>query len=126
MSFFALGQAGARDVTNHFYFYIWFILIGLSQSIVFPVLVSVIGSWFSKSHRGLITGSWGTSSNIGNIIGIQAAALILRNNGNEWQVLMYTVTLLFGLNVILILAFFKPDPKDFGIRIEVEAEMLKM
>ena len=30
VSFFALGQAGAHTITNHFYFYAWFILIGLS------------------------------------------------------------------------------------------------
>jgi len=39
---------------------------------------------------------------------------------------MYTVTLLFGLNVILILAVFKPNPHDIGIIIEVEEETLQM
>lgn len=72
-----LGLAGAYQMTSHYYYLLWFVLLGFSQSFVFPTLVSIIGSWFSKSHRGSITGSWATCTNVGNIIGVQAAALLL-------------------------------------------------
>jgi OPA family glycerol-3-phosphate transporter-like MFS transporter 3 len=65
-----LAAAGSFEFYSKAFFYVFFILIGLTQSIVFPCLVSVVAMWFSKEHRGAITGSWGTSTNIGNIIGL--------------------------------------------------------
>jgi MFS transporter, OPA family, solute carrier family 37 (glycerol-3-phosphate transporter), member 3 len=75
--------------------------------------VAIIGSWFAKSSRGLITGGWGTSTNFGNIIGIQVAAIILKHN--EWQTLMYTITCLFVLNSVVILTIFRPSPGEIII-----------
>jgi OPA family glycerol-3-phosphate transporter-like MFS transporter 3 len=69
-----LGVAGSFEFYSKEYFYVFFIIIGLTQSIVFPCLVSVIAMWFSKKHRGAITGFWGTCTNIGNIIGLQVSA----------------------------------------------------
>jgi sugar phosphate permease len=44
-------------------------LYGVAQYIVFPILVAVVGNWFSKSKRGLVCAAYGTSGNVGNIIG---------------------------------------------------------
>ena len=65
MCFLSLGFKGDSQLL----FYLAFIVVGMTQSIVFPCLVSIIGSWFSKKTRGAITGSWATCTNIGNIIG---------------------------------------------------------
>jgi len=97
-----------------------FVFIGLSQSIVFPTLVAVIGSWFAKAKRGLITGSWGTCTNIGNILGVQIAARILKSNNNHWEILMLIISCLFMANVIGINTLFKPSPDELNLIIEVE------
>jgi sugar phosphate permease len=44
-------------------------MYGMAQYIVFPTLVAVIGNWFSKSKRGFVSAAYGTSGNVGNIIG---------------------------------------------------------
>ena len=50
------------------YYFCW-LVVGISQSIVFPILVSVIGSWFPRTTRGRVTGGWATCTNVGDIIG---------------------------------------------------------
>ena len=50
------------------YYFCW-LIVGIFQSIVFPILVSVIGSWFPRTTRGRITGGWATCTNVGDIIG---------------------------------------------------------
>lgn len=65
LCFLALGFNASSQIL----FYAAFVVVGLTQSIVFPCLVSIIGSWFSKKTRGAITGSWATCTNLGNIIG---------------------------------------------------------
>ena len=52
-------------------FYIWFILLGLAQSVTFPLYVSITANWFSSKRRGLAVGSFCTCVNLGNIIGAQ-------------------------------------------------------
>jgi hypothetical protein len=37
-------------------------MFGIAQYIVFPILVSVVGNWFSKGKRGLVGSAYGTSS----------------------------------------------------------------
>lgn len=70
LAFSVLGIAGTYESRQGWQYIICFTIIGLSQSLVFPCLVSIIGSWFAKANRGFITGSWGTCTNIGNILGI--------------------------------------------------------
>ena len=105
-----LSLAAYYEIYNKFYFYFCFVMIGLSQSMVFPVLVSVVGSWFSKSYRGMVCGSFGTSTNIGNIIGLQLAAVVLKQCDNDWGVLMNIITILFFLNIVVALTILRPKP----------------
>jgi sugar phosphate permease len=64
------------DIFSKYIFYLCFFLIGLTQSVVFPILVSIIGAYFSKSKRGMVAGIWATSTNVGNIIGLQTASYL--------------------------------------------------
>lgn len=85
---------------------------------MFPTLVAIVGSWFSKSQRGLATGSWATCTNFGNIMGIHTAALILKHN--MWQELMYTISVLFIFNCCAIFTVFKTEPGEILIEIQEE------
>jgi sugar phosphate permease len=54
-----------------------FLLFGACQSIIFPIIGSVISKWYSTEYRGLISGAYSTSGNLGNIFGLQSAVFIL-------------------------------------------------
>jgi len=47
-----------------------FLLFGACQSIIFPIIGSVISKWYSTEYRGLISGAYSTSGNLGNIFGL--------------------------------------------------------
>jgi len=75
--FLLQGLGGFYHITNHYFYYLVFILIGFFNSMMFPNFISVLGNWFSKKHRGFLIGLWATCNNTGNIIGIQLAAFLL-------------------------------------------------
>ena len=108
--FLIVGMMGYYKYYSHACFLFCFLMIGAAQSICFPCLVSIVGGWFSRSSRGFITGSWGTSTNCGNIIGIQLSAIILRISSDHWEILMVLITVLFTLNAIIIITSFTPHP----------------
>lgn len=86
----------------HFYEVYWYIplwiLNGLFQSTAWPSVVSVMGNWFGKSHRGLIFGFWAATASVGNIIGSLLASNFV-NEGYELAMLV-PATMLFGLAII--------------------------
>jgi MFS family permease len=45
----------------------------------------MLGNWYSKKNRGLIIGAWATCANIGNIIGIQLAAILIDVFEGKWE-----------------------------------------
>ena len=108
---------------SHACFLFCFLMIGAAQSICFPCLVSIVGGWFSRSSRGFITGSWGTSTNCGNIIGIQLSAIILRISSDHWEILMVLITVLFTLNAIIIITSFTPHPLLKNLIIELSDQI---
>jgi sugar phosphate permease len=121
----AFATVGICGMYNYYSIYIFgfcFIIIGSTQSIVFPTLVSIVGAWFPKKGRGFITGLWGTCSNSGNIVGIWAAGFILGEQ-NEWKYLMFTIFFMFTINACIIWMFFEPYPERLGIVIEEEEEL---
>jgi sugar phosphate permease len=118
---FGLLAIGAyHKYSSHFFFISIFFFIGLSQSFLFPTLVSIIGSWFSQKHRGIITGSWGTCTNVGNIVGFQLAALLLhhKEKSENWHVLMIIVSVVFIANCIMILTVYQPYPASHDLIID--------
>ena len=118
--FFIVEIAGFYGFFNKVFFLFCFLMIGAAQSICFPCLVSIVGGWFSKSSRGFITGSWGTSTNFGNIVGIQLSAIILHLTNDHWYILMLLITLLFVINACLILTVFTPHPLQQQLIIELD------
>ena len=49
--------------------FVWFTIMGVVQSICFPVFISTVANWFSEKRRGLFVGGFCTCINVGNIIG---------------------------------------------------------
>jgi len=76
-SYFLLGLGAHKQIESFFFFYFVFFLIGLFSSILWPTMIHMLGNWYSKANRGLIIGAWATCANIGNIIGIQLAAILV-------------------------------------------------
>lgn len=64
-----LAIGGSAVITSQAYYYLWFIIIGVIQSINFPAFVSIIANWFPKSSRGIAVNGFCTCVNIGDIIG---------------------------------------------------------
>jgi sugar phosphate permease len=95
----------------------------MSQSIVFPTLVAIVGSWFSTKHRGLITGSWGASANVGNLIGIHLSTTIFNLTDRRWGELMNAICLLFMFNSLIAYVLLKPCPEQDGFIINLDDEI---
>ncbi len=89
------------------------------------MMIHMMGNWFSKKNRGLIIGAWATCSNIGNIIGIQIAAILIKVFNQKWQHLIFINAIMTILTALLILWFLVPHPIRIGITIN-ENEHLSM
>jgi sugar phosphate permease len=76
-----------------------------------------MGNWFSKKHRGLIIGAWATCANIGNIIGIQLAAILIKVFKQKWSHLIFINAIISLLTALLMLWFLVSHPKRIGITI---------
>jgi len=94
------------------------VAIGLVQSVDFPCFISTIGAWTERRNRGIITGVWATCSNVGNLVGIQLAALILNHNNGHWQSLMGYISVIYVSFAALIYLFFTAKPSDVGLSIQ--------
>lgn len=97
------------------YFSLCFVLVGAIQSIDFPCLISTIGAWTERRNRGIISGFWATCSQVGNIIGLQLAAVLLASNNNYWQQLMFIVMVIYVVFGVLIYFGFIADPAEIGL-----------
>ena len=94
----------------------WFFLLcwgleGLLQSTVWPGTVSLIGNWFPKSSHGGWMGLWSCNSSIGNIVGAQAAIIIMRLTGS-WEVVMLAVSLFMLVSALLTYLFVQDRPQS--------------
>ncbi|CDW83397.1 sugar phosphate exchanger 3 [Stylonychia lemnae] len=115
LCFLCQAIGGFAHVTNQFFYYLLFIFIGLFNSMLFPNFISVLGNWFTKKHRGLIVGMWTTCNNIGNIIGIQLASILLDAYDGQWPYLFLTISVIVFLFAILIYFFFVIEPQNVGL-----------
>lgn len=68
----------------------------------------------------MATGGYTTCVNIGNILGVQLAALLIEVFNHHWGWLLIFCGILFGVASLLLLFFLRPDPELLGIRIEDE------
>ena len=102
--FLALGMAGYLNIQSPIYFYLVFMGIGFSSSSIFPSIVHTLGNWFSKTHRGVIIGLWATCANIGNILGVQIASIILKVTDKKWEYLMFSIA--GAMQIVVFIHFF--------------------
>ena len=93
-----------------------FFLIGIVQSVDFPTLIGILGNWTKKESRGFISGMWGTCSNVGNVIGLQLAPLILANHDQRWYSLMFSVVIIYISVAVVTFLFLTPDPRLLGLQ----------
>ena len=89
--------------------------IGAVQSIDFPCFIGTMGAWTSRSSRGTISGIWATCSNVGNIVGLQLASYVLGNHENDWERLMFIVSIVYFGIALLIFLTFVAEPREVGI-----------
>jgi len=88
-AFMLLGLGGQCRIESYFYYYVTFFLIGLFSSVLWPSMIHMLGNWFSKKNRGLIIGAWATCANVGNILGIQLAAILIKYFDQQWHNLIF-------------------------------------
>jgi OPA family glycerol-3-phosphate transporter-like MFS transporter 3 len=116
----------APDFTGQTMLYVYvamWILNGLFQSCVWPTEVKLMSNWFSGNHSGAIYGIWSANGSVGNILGIQFAALAFTiwdkdATGVRWS---FVIPSLF-LVIVAIANFFLPDTKsDAGFAEDTES-----
>jgi sugar phosphate permease len=121
-AYFLLGLGGMKQVESYFYFYFVFFLIGLFSSILWPTMIHMMGNWYSKKNRGLIIGAWATCANIGNIIGIQLAAILIDAFDGKWENLIFINAATMITMAVLIWIWLVPHPARIGLEIQEEDE----
>lgn len=77
-----------------------------------------MAAWSERKSRGTVTGVWATCSQVGNIIGLQLAAVLLTNNGNNWQQLMTIVMVMYFIFAVMIYIGFVAEPSEVGLMLE--------
>jgi sugar phosphate permease len=80
-------------------------------------MIHMLGNWYSKKNRGLIIGAWATCANIGNIIGIQVAAILVEIFNHKWQYLIFINAGVMVTMALLYFFFLIPHPNRIGIQI---------
>lgn len=116
-SYFLLGVGALKQVESYFYFYFVFFLIGLFSSILWPTMIHMLGNWYSKKNRGLIIGAWATCANIGNIIGIQLAAILIDSFKGKWENLIFINSAIMITTAVMYWIWLVPHPSRLGLTI---------
>lgn len=105
------------------YFRVVYFLNGLFQSTGWPMTVTIIGNWFSKTSGGLVFGFWSSNASFGNIIGSLIVAGVI-DYGYEYGILLNSLLLLFGSCIIFFCLI--PHPNDIGLNSPDEGEIREM
>ena len=95
-----------------------FLFVGLVQSVDFPCFIGTIGAWSRRSSRGVISGIWATCSNVGNIIGLQSASVILSRQNDKWENLMLYIFIIYLVIAVSVFFLFTSDPKEVGLELK--------
>jgi len=91
---------------------LFFIVNGLGQSTGYPGCISIVSNWFSKANNGLVFGLWGTSLNIGDIIGQQIGRFVIDEKEWEWQIALFITAAFFVFFLLVLIIVVKISPKD--------------
>jgi len=110
---FAFGYVSVVcNIRNKYFFRITYFCNGLLQSTGWPVCVTIVGNWFSKSSSGLVFGVWSSNASLGNIIGSLIVACVI-DYGYEYGMLLNSLLLFCGS--IIIFFCLLPHPNDVGL-----------
>ncbi|XP_076362363.1 sugar phosphate exchanger 3-like isoform X2 [Tachypleus tridentatus] len=121
MTFLFGTLSGWLTIYNYYWYVAFWLLGGLAQSSGWPCVLAIIGNWFGKSSRGLITGLWGASPSVGNIIGAYTVASVL-HFGYEYAFLVPSF-LMFACGIVVFFSVI-PSPRDVGLPDVAEDEPL--
>jgi len=99
-----------------------FIINGLGQSTGYPGCVCIVSNWFANSKTGLVFGLWGTSLNIGNILGQQIGRIVTQNDSSRWPYALYITAGLLVVSLAAVILFTKVSPKELLPRPVANAE----
>jgi len=81
-------------------------------------MIHMLGNWYGKTNRGLIIGAWATCANIGNIIGIQMAAILIEMFDGKWQNLIFINAATMISISVMYWIWLVPHPGRIGINIQ--------
>jgi len=118
VTYVGLGLSGIYYVSSEGVYIAIFALIGFVQSICFPAFVGISGAWFSRKNRGVAVNGFCICQNMGNIVGAQLGAFLLRQFDKHWGWLFILCAAWFVVLVVLQIFFLKPEPAQMGIYIE--------
>ncbi|XP_076339281.1 sugar phosphate exchanger 3-like isoform X3 [Tachypleus tridentatus] len=112
MTFLFGTVSGWLNIYNYYWYLVFWMLGGLAQSSGWPCVIAIIGNWFGKSSRGLVTGLWGASPSVGNIIGAYTVASVL-HFGFEYAFLV-PASLMFSCGIVVYFSII-PSSRDVGL-----------
>lgn len=93
---------------------------GYFQSMGWPSCVKIISNWFPHEKRGTISGLFGTSYHLGNVISLFLAGVLLLYF--KWRAVFWFPALLFFSSGIQFLIFEKDNPETAGFKHETETK----
>uniref|UniRef100_A0A1I7UNB0 MFS domain-containing protein n=1 Tax=Caenorhabditis tropicalis TaxID=1561998 RepID=A0A1I7UNB0_9PELO len=88
---------------------------GFFQSVGWPLVVCIMGSWFGKTARGTVIGAWSTNASVGNILATLIASWTV-NIGYQWPFLIIC-SALFGYSILI---FFHLPSAPWEVEMEEE------
>ena len=113
-SLFVTGMLLLGVITAVWQFFLVFgVLLSTSQFIAMVPLIAAVNGWF-KRRLGLAVGLMWAAGGLGAAGLAPTVAFLLQNFG--WQTTFWTVGIVGGSIIFLMVPFFRNTPADFGIR----------
>ena len=95
------------------FFLVFGVMLATTQSIAMVPLIAAVNGWF-KRRLGLAVGLLWAAGGLGSAVLAPTVASLLENFG--WQTTFWTVGIVGGSMIFLMVPFFRNRPADFGIR----------
>lgn len=102
------GLARAFHIHSLWYFIVLQLVGGFAQASGWPSVVSVVGSWFGTTKKGLILGIWNWHTSVGNVLGTVIAGSFVETNWGLSFIIPGIVCIVVGGLVFLLLIPSKP------------------
>jgi len=117
LSMFFMGLAYAWKIHALSYFIILNVLFGFFQSIGWPSVVAVMGSWFGHGERGLVMGIWNAHTSFGNILGsvLAAGAIGVGMYHEDWPLGYALPGILMAVAAFFVFVTLIPHPECVGL-----------